>query len=309
MKVALVISLLALFPADARAKDMYLFSGQSNMEGWTTMGSHVNDQWGLVRPILIEGNSTGTMYQDLYDAIYTTNNNREAGTAPPVVADKEATELINFHSAGRLDNLDTSLTLGKCSFLLVNKDNGEMFDVTGGDGTANSDVRATTVPTAWDANCGKAFSHEFTFSKALEEGGGQSEEFEVVKVASGGTEIHKHWYPGFGMHWDVLSETISTKASEGTWKGFVWHQGSQGRPQYHAQSIEDLCEKDLTPPILCAWQFHLTENWVDEEFSLNYKGNLTRLVDQIRTEMYLATPGDWNCKLEIPVVVVQVGAW
>ena len=39
-------------------------------------------------------------------------------------------------------------------------------------------------------------------------------------------------YPGYGMHYNELQQTIAERAGTGNWKGFIWHQGTQGkRPQ------------------------------------------------------------------------------
>jgi len=84
-------------------------------------------------------------------------------------------------------------------------------------------------PTVWNSECGGTFGHELTFSRTLEMQMGQQTSFETVKNAHGGTEIHKHWYPGYGSYWDQLRESIVSKKGLGNWKGFIWHQGTQGR--------------------------------------------------------------------------------
>lgn len=81
----------------------------------------------------------------------------------------------------------------------------------------------------WDANCGNSFGHELTFGRALELGMGyQTEFFEMIKSAVGGTEIYRHWYPEHGEYWPQLRQTIRDGSSNGNWKAFVWHQGTQG---------------------------------------------------------------------------------
>ena len=47
------------------------------------------------------------------------------------------------------------------------------------------------------------------------------------------------------------------------------------------------------------------EAWPTEDTSLTYLGNLTGLIHQVRVEMFNASEaGAWQCKEEIPVVVV-----
>ena len=54
----------------------------------------------------------------------------------------------------------------------------------------------------------------------------------------------------------------------------------------------------------------LKETWTEEDTSLTYLGNLTGLIHQVRVEMFNASEaGAWQCKEEIPVVVVQIGFW
>lgn len=53
------------------------------------------------------------------------------------------------------------------------------------------------------------------------------------------------------------------------------------------------------------------ESWTKpEDTSLTYIGNLTELVDGVRSEMFDASKeGYWQCKEEIPVIIVQLGHW
>ena len=85
---------------------------------------------------------------------------------------------------------------------------------------------------------------------------GQQNRFEAVKNARGGTgelaydafiavichyisrnfivlycfdtEIYQHWYPGNGKYWQSFRSSIRSRKGYGNWKGFIWHQGSQG---------------------------------------------------------------------------------
>eukprot|EP00986_Skeletonema_menzelii_P019180 scaffold27080_cov234-Skeletonema_menzelii.AAC.3 len=108
----------------------------------------------------------------------------------------------------------------------------------------------------------------------------------MVKHSCGGTSIYKHWYPDVGEFWPGLQQTIRARRTPGgknNWKGLIWHQGTQ----------EVWSEKKL-----------------GEDRSLTYYGNMTDLISQLRQEMYTASdPGTWQCKEEIPVIVVQIGYW
>jgi hypothetical protein len=137
----------------------------------------------------------------------------------------------------------------------------------------------------WDANCGYSFGHELMFSRTLElQMGMNHTSFEMVKHSKSGTSIYNHWYPDVGLFWPGLQQTIQSRKGSGiNWKGFIWHQGSQE-----------------------AW----SEKNYGEDRSLTYLGNMTGLIRQLRQEMFDASEfGTWQCKEEIPVVVVQVGYW
>ena len=82
-------------------------------------------------------------------------------------------------------HLLTPVRVSSCSYVIPH-DSGGVLAVTGG-----------TKPTVWNANCGNAFGHELTFSKTLKTEPNQVNNFEVVKNARGGTNIHQ-WYGGRG---------------------------------------------------------------------------------------------------------------
>ena len=65
---------------------------------------------------------------------------------------------------------------------MIPQDAGGVVDESGG-----------AKPTAWNSECGGSFGHELTFSRTLEMEMGQQNNFEAVKNARGGTEIHRDW--------------------------------------------------------------------------------------------------------------------
>ena len=92
-------------------------------------------------------------------------------------------------------------------------------------------VSGGSKPTKWDADCGGSFGHELMFSKTLEKlmlEADQGRSFEAVKNARGGSKISE-WYPNNdGVYWEELKRSITSRKGGGNWKGFLWHQGSQG---------------------------------------------------------------------------------
>lgn len=178
------------------------------------------------------------------------------------------------------------------------------------DWNAVNDHSGGTKPTVWNANCGGSFGHELMFSRALELEMGHQNRFEVVKNAHDGTEIHEYWYPDNGKYWYKLQSSIRSRKGYGNWKGFIWHQGIQGLCKISIMHMLEavhhfltlLCAKSLLP------QDSLKKKGV-EDTSLTYLGNLTGLIAEVRAEMFDASEGAWQCKQEIPVVVVQIGYW
>jgi hypothetical protein len=264
--IALIIS------CAAAADDLFLLSGQSNCDGYTTNGGSLTgdtDYWITIKSILTNGDSN--MKDKLYNVTYEANKRKDGAEE---VANTLTNELINLYNQGLLNDLDTPLTFGKCSFVSPVKNSYNLKLVSGG-----------TVPTVWDANCGYSFGHELMFSRTLElQMGMNHTSFEMVKHSKSGTSIYNHWYPDVGLFWPGLQQTIQSRKGSGiNWKGFIWHQGSQE-----------------------AW----SEKNYGEDRSLTYLGNMTGLIRQLRQEMFDASEfGTWQCKEEIPVVVVQVGYW
>lgn len=270
-----VIQAIIIKIPPAAADDLFLLSGQSNMDGYTTRRQSLTGNatyWMSIKSILTNEEDHLKMKTELYDVIYEANE-RKGGAEE--VANSLTNELMHLYHQGLLNDLDAPLAMGKCSFVTPKKKNlGELKQISGG-----------SVPTSWDANCGYSFGHEWMFSRTLElQMGMNNTAFEMVKHSCGGTAIYKHWYPDIGVFWPGLQQSIRDRIGVGNnWKGLIWHQGSQ----------ETWSEKKL-----------------GEDRSLTYLGNMTGLIRELRQEMYAASePGTWQCKEEIPVVVVQLGHW
>jgi hypothetical protein len=249
-----------------QSRDLFLLSGQSNMIGHTTSSQSIggnSNYWDEIKSIL-ESNKDDNKFEELYNIIYETNYQNKQ------VAQSLTSGMKDLYQSSLLNDLDTPMQYGKCSFQYA-KDDTRILDVSSG-----------TVPISLDANCGSKFGHEFTFGRTLELELKYDNEYELHKVARGGSGLYEHWFPGHGKHWHLLKETIEERNDDDSnWKGFVWHQGSQA-----------------------AW----SERQYGEDRSLTYLGNLTGLVDEVRTLMF-DNSKMWQCKEEIPVVIVQVGFW
>jgi hypothetical protein len=250
--------------------DLFLLSGQSDMVGHTTSGQSITssgDYWNKLKSILERGGNFDTMEDKLYNAIYEANYNPQSDSNEQVA--RTLTEgVMDLYKSDLLNDLDTPLQFGKCSF--QEADNSNVEDVSQG-----------TVPAVWDANCGHSFGHELLLSRTMELAMNYTTEFEMHKVARGGSGLYEHWYPNHGMHWNLLKNAIEQRQGQGDWKGFIWHQGSQE-----------------------TW----SEKQYGEDRSLTYHGNLTGLVEEVR-ELMFQNSISWQCKEEIPVVIVQVGFW
>ncbi|KAL7493905.1 hypothetical protein ACHAWT_002740, partial [Skeletonema menzelii] len=252
--------------------DLFLLSGQSNMVGHTTSGQSITsngDYWNKIKSILEQGGNLNTMEDALYNVIYEANYYYKYGSSNEQVARTLTNGVMDLYKSELLNDLDTPLQFGKCSFIETNK-NDNVYVVSQG-----------TVPTVWNANCGYSFGHELLFARTMELGMKYTTEFEMHKVARGGSGLYEHWYPNHGQHWNLLKGAIEERQGQGDWKGFIWHQGSQE-----------------------AW----SENQYGEDRSLTYYGNLTGLVNEVR-ELMFQNSISWQCKEEIPVVIVQVGYW
>ena len=214
------------------ATDLFLLSGQSNMEGHTTSKRSIGrngDYWDNLKSILERGGNLDTMKQKLYKVIFKANSS----TGNKQVATTLTNGVMNLYKSALLNDLDTPLQFGKCSFKRVKND------------TSVDDASQGTVPTVWNANCGSSFGHELMFSRTMELAMNYETEFEMHKVARGGSGLYEHWYPNHGRHWNLLKDAIEERHGSGNWKGFIWHQGSQA-----AWSVKEYGGIDLAPTMV-----------------------------------------------------------
>jgi outer membrane biosynthesis protein TonB len=182
----------------------------------------------------------------------------DEGAIFPEVSPYMARYILELDDRGLLDNLDDSLDYATCSFV----DPGR------------SNQQSTAVGPYSD--CGFTFGSEVMFARSLHAAGPpwNSRDFEIPKVARGGSEIYDDWNVQDGSMWTALNETIHN--TPGVWRAFVWHQG----------------ENDV----------FLNDNG---DTSLTYQGNLTTLIEHVRIEMHKATPY-YPSKDDIPIVIVMI---
>ena len=262
--------------------DFFLLGGQSNMVGHTTggqsLGARLNQErswqyWSDLKSTLAalgeDGDASG---EGRGSALFETVRGAHEGKFPDAagIARTLTGETMKLLGAGLLDRIDSPPALGTCSFVEPRGQDGRKRPRSSG-----------TRPLVPGSGCGHSFGHELIFGRTLELQLAQDSRYELVKYASGGTVISKHWLPGQGTLWDGLNSTIHSRRGRGNWRGFVWHQGEN-----NALKVRD-----------------------GEDQSLTYLGNLTALVKGVREEMHSASPGSWECPEAIPVVIVQLGAW
>ena len=97
--------------------DLFLLSGQSNMQGHTTSEQSIGgngNYWMQIKSILEAGGDHVGMENALFDAILAANSNNEwlSQSDADVVATTLADETMRLYTAGLLYNLDTPLSLG-----------------------------------------------------------------------------------------------------------------------------------------------------------------------------------------------------
>ena len=196
--------------AKASAMPLFLFSGQSNMEGHSTSGASAGGNAMLFEEIMAILNSDGTEMEKeaLLEASLL-----KVQASNPVTANFEARSLLELANRGLLENIISPMANAFCSYVSP-------------DGTvpATTPLLPATNVAAY-AGCGCIFGHELIFAHSLASMGEpwSSQDFSIPKVARGGTEIHRDWSPTNGLYWPALNHTIHN--TDGEWKAFVWHQG------------------------------------------------------------------------------------
>lgn len=276
----IVINLIA---GSGTEKDLllpvFLFSGQSNMVGRpqdagnTYHKANPGDEGHTLNtllPILTDSSTTNEQKQALLQAQIEKVPNSDADSAR---ASFMATQLLDMSS--RYSSLwnEISYPMGRvyCSFTNPSK-------------TQVLDAGAEISPSA---GCGNPWSLELTFSHAMARTKSEMNDFAIIKVAAGGTELRRDWSSPSGNHWDVLQNRIQTPLDSsvhvacGTnstktcrWAGFVWFQG----------------ENDCFA----------------ESNAKTYYDDLKDFIREVRMQLHTATPL-YATPDEIPVIIVKLG--
>jgi len=138
------------------------------------------------------------------------------------------------------------------------------------------DCERPVSPTACGDNYGPElmFAHVFPKKKSPL----KKKRIGIIKVASGGTEIYKHWMKSNdgedANFWQTMVDAIT--ASKGSIKAFVWFQG----------------ENDS----FAAWNKE------------NYLENLTTFIGDVRREIHKSS-SNFESPADVPVIIVELGNW
>lgn len=291
----LIILLLLLTGSCVRAGDRYLLAGQSNAVGHTTDATFsfaptlFSDFVQLIREASPNNPQNRTQSrEEIRQQIQELYTEKAKYREKPLPDDEIAMEaesishaVMNLYDRKLLteETLLQSVPHAFCTYRYGDRERPEDNVKTGG--------VAQPTPIRYDSGCGFSFGHEFFFARSLIEQGyyyadnrtDSQASMTVDKVAVSGTSLFQHWFPGTGKFWPQIAQTIVSIPKQDTWKGIIWHQGSQ-------------------------------EEWTEtDDTSLTYRGNLTTWIQHVRERMCATNPTCHDKGLHIPVIIVQVGFW
>jgi len=257
------LHLLLQWPLLVHSDPLFLFSGQSNMIG------HSSDYYSIERNDRLQtdifnllGNGTEKDLSIRLQQAFAYSH--PEGDYNVNVADYQARLVTELYNRGLLENLQEPHEHAKCYFK---------------DPSHQSKGQPKPSPVSPTINCGASFGHELVFSHTLSKTILKNTTFTVGKVAVGGTEIYKDWYPGTGTYWNNLNDTIHD--NPGDWRGFAWHQGAND----------------------C---FRNTET---ADKSKSYLGNLTQFIAAVRSEIASVNPTRFTDPSDVPVAIFELGYW
>ena len=265
---------------DASMPLIYM-GGQSNMEGVPQQSGDAYQQIygepGLSLASLVEVLNRGNV-TEIRSEILKVRGDEGDGTNT-TVAELETDQLLEIKKHFNLNELNNvSVPNVFCSFL--NQSNGL---------TAARELGNYT-----DNPCGYPWGPELMVGKTLK-GVQGSEEYALIKVAVGGTQIYANWskqweeeHPGRQNFWtqmvkprinaiDTTMHSKCKKRGDCKWSAIVWFQG----------------ENDVFV----------------QENAVNYGSNLTRVMADLRNEMFETGQTFYETPQDIPVVIVGIGAW
>jgi len=230
----------------------FLFAGQSNMEGHTEQASEV-------------------LFSKLVDIL----------TAKKVKKNKRLRQMKKYLNEAEASRPNTSIYEAKLMLSLrkymkkhkIMRDHKNVVcSWTKPADMEELDCERPVSPTACGNTYGPElmFAHQFPKLKSSLKG----KPLGIIKVAQGGTQIHKHWMKDSGSYWLNLKDAIL--AAKGTIEAFVWFQG----------------ENDTF------------DQWNED----NYLDHLTQFIEDVRNEIFLSST-KFKSAIEVPVVIVELGPW
>lgn len=229
----------------------FLFAGQSNMEG------HSRD-------------AKETLFTEII-SILNKDKSKKYKKRKMKVALNEATDAQEYSSAN-----EARLMWSLRKYLKKKKINKDHKNVvcswTDPRYMKTLDCERPVSPTA----CGDDFGPELMFAHQFPKLDTplKGKPVGIIKVASGGTQIHADWMKNSGKYWRHMKNAIL--AANGSIEAFVWFQGEN-------DSFDD---------------------WNRD----NYYTHLTEFIGDIRDEIYRSS-AKFESAVEVPVVIVELGMW
>jgi len=244
------------------AKDIprFLFAGQSNMEGHTEMAKP-----GLFQELvdtLTSKDSKTVKLNKMEGYIMLAKGSTEGSSK------KEAKRMYHFKKIIKKDKFMKPYKKVVCSWTKPPRLSTER--------STELDCERPVSPTA----CGDKYGPELMFAHVFpkKESPLKNKRIGIIKVASGGTKIYKHWMKSNdgedANFWQTMVDAIT--ASKGSIKAFVWFQG----------------ESDS----FASWN---KENYLD---------NLTIFIGDVRHEIHKSS-SNFESPADVPVIIVELGNW
>jgi Carbohydrate esterase, sialic acid-specific acetylesterase len=199
--ILLLLNCCCWWSSNAVPEKVFLFAGQSNMEGWSTGYNS------------IEANASLWV-----DCLKILNN------APPATRRNQLISRIDAALAARPEYYNSAVSVREADFVL----NIQARNLTSGLESplpgARCEWNQGSAPVQWNPTCGAQFGAELIFSHVMVKESGQTQ-FRVAKAAHGGTQIRKDWYPFAGTYWSDVANKVNSASAGSIFHGFAWQQG------------------------------------------------------------------------------------
>lgn len=251
----------------------FLFIGQSNMEG-IVENSSGEPRVDTTLNTLLSSASTMMSEDEIFNELVSFFQTFES--IPETSLERyefEARELIRLKREGSIpNNFRDPLPTVECTFYQLD------YSVDYRRPFREPDAVAVNAKLSPSANCGVVYGPELVFGHVLHQQW-SSELYRIIKFASGGSEIGRHWSSEDGYFWgDLVNvvEGIDTQAGD-EWKGIVWFQGENDS---HESRTADA-----------------------------YLTQLTTFLQELRQTMYNVDDTVFASPADIPIVIIGLGCW